>query len=96
MIQFDKDQLSHILRAMGRYRTNKPTKSIICHKALHACVHVCQVASIVSDSLQPEGPPRLLCPWDSLGKNPAVGCHVFLQAHKDYWADFFETFFPYM
>ena len=22
---------------------------------------------------------RLLCPWDSPGKNPGVGCHGFLQ-----------------
>ena len=24
-------------------------------------------------------PSRLLCPWDSPGKNPGVGCHVLLQ-----------------
>ena len=24
-------------------------------------------------------PARLLCPWDSRGKNPAVGCHALLQ-----------------
>ena len=24
-------------------------------------------------------PARLLCPWDSLGKDPGVGCHAFLQ-----------------
>ena len=24
-------------------------------------------------------PARLLCPWDSLGKNTGVGCHAFLQ-----------------
>ena len=24
-------------------------------------------------------PTRLLCPWDSPGKNPAVGCHFLLQ-----------------
>ena len=35
----------------------------------------------VSDSLQPHGlqPARLLCPWDSPGKNPGVGCHALLQ-----------------
>ena len=34
-----------------------------------------------SDSLQPHGPQstRLLCPWDSLGKNIGVGCHALLQ-----------------
>ena len=41
----------------------------------------CQVASFVSDSLRPYGlyPARLLCPWDSLGKNTGVGHHVLLQ-----------------
>ena len=37
--------------------------------------------SVVSDALQPRGlqPTRLLCPWDSPGKNPGVGCHALLQ-----------------
>ena len=26
-----------------------------------------------------EGNTRLICPWDSLGKNTAVGCHALLQ-----------------
>ena len=36
---------------------------------------------VVSDSLQPHGlqPVRLLCPWNSLGKNTGVGCHLLLQ-----------------
>ena len=35
----------------------------------------------MSDSLQPHGlqPTRLLCPWDSPGKNTGVGCHSLLQ-----------------
>ena len=35
----------------------------------------------VSDSLQPHGlqPARLLCPWDSPGKNPGVSCHALFQ-----------------
>ena len=35
----------------------------------------CSVASVVSNSLQPYGPwpARLLCPWDSPGKNTEVG-----------------------
>ena len=35
----------------------------------------------MSDSLQPHGlyPIRLLCPWDSLGKNSGVGCYFLLQ-----------------
>ena len=37
--------------------------------------------SVVPDSLWPRGvqPARLLCPWDSPGKNTGVGCHALLQ-----------------
>ena len=37
--------------------------------------------SVVSDSLWLHGlrPARLLCPWDSPGKNTGVGCHALLQ-----------------
>ena len=38
--------------------------------------------SVVSDSLRPHGQyvaHRLLCPWDSSGKNTGVGCHSILQ-----------------
>jgi len=44
-------------------------------------VHVCWVASVMSDSLWPCGPlpTRVLCPWDSPGKNTGVGCHALLQ-----------------
>ena len=37
--------------------------------------------SVVSDSLQPHGlyPTRLLCPWDSPGKNTGVDCHSLPQ-----------------
>ena len=36
---------------------------------------------VVSDSLRPHElqPARLLCPWDSPGKNTGVGCHALLQ-----------------
>ena len=39
------------------------------------------VCSVVSDSLKPGGlwPARLLCPWDSPGKNTGVGSHALLQ-----------------
>ena len=35
----------------------------------------------MSNSLRPYGlwPTRLLCPWDSLGKNTGEGCHALLQ-----------------
>jgi len=38
----------------------------------------------MSDSVQPHRwqPTRLCCPWDSPGKNTAVGCHFLLQCMK--------------
>ena len=38
-------------------------------------------SSVMSDSFQYQGlqPASLLCPWDSLGKNIGVGCHLLLQ-----------------
>ena len=37
--------------------------------------------SVMSNSLWPHWlyPARLLCPWNSLGKNTGVGCHALLQ-----------------
>ena len=39
---------------------------------------------VVSDSVRPHRwqPNRLLCPWDSPGKNTGVGCHFLLQCMK--------------
>ena len=39
------------------------------------------VALVVSDSVWPhrQQPTRLLCPWDSPGKNTGMGCHFLLQ-----------------
>ena len=44
-------------------------------------VYVCLVTSVISDSLQPHGlqPTRLLCLWDSPGKNTGVSCHFLVQ-----------------
>ena len=44
----------------------------------------CEVASVVSDSVQPHRrqPTRLPRPWDSPGKNTGVGCHFLLQCMK--------------
>ena len=44
-------------------------------------VRACSVASVVSDSLWPRGlwPTRLLCPWDSPGKNAGMSCYALLQ-----------------
>ena len=40
-----------------------------------------RACSVMSNSLQPYGlqPTRLLCLWDSPGKNTGVGCHALLQ-----------------
>ena len=37
--------------------------------------------SVMSNSLRPYGrqPTRLLCPWNSPGKNTGMGCHALLQ-----------------
>ena len=45
------------------------------------CVCVCVSHSVMSDSLWPHGlqPARLLCPWNSPGKNTGAGCHFLLQ-----------------
>ena len=44
-------------------------------------MHVCWVASVMSNSLRPHGlqPTRLPCPWDCLGKNTGAGFHFLLQ-----------------
>ena len=44
----------------------------------------CCVASVVSNSVRPHRrqPTRLLCPWDSPGKNTGVDCHFLLQCMK--------------
>ena len=38
----------------------------------------------MSDSVQPQTrqPTRLLCPWDSPGRNAGMGCHFLLQCVK--------------
>ena len=50
------------------------------HSNIH-CIHACSVTSVESNSLGPHGlsPARLLCPWDSPGKNTGVGCHALFQ-----------------
>ena len=47
------------------------------NKVRHASVS----SSVMSDSLRPYGlePERLLCPWNSAGKNNGVGSHSLLQ-----------------
>ena len=39
----------------------------------------CLVAKSHPTLLQHRGPIKLLCPWDSPGKNTGMGCHDLLQ-----------------
>ena len=50
------------------------------------------VAQLCPTLLQPHGlqPARLLCPWDSPGKNTGVGCHSLLPS-RGYMTWFQET-----
>ena len=45
------------------------------------CVLSVLTCSVMSDSQRPHGlqPTRLLCPWDSPGKNTRVGCYALFQ-----------------
>ena len=47
----------------------------------NVCVYVCVSGSVVSSCLWPLGlePARVLCPWNSPGKNTGVDCHFLLQ-----------------
>ena len=60
------------------YAKEKQIERFKMHQNLNG---VCVSHSVVSDSLRLHGlqPARLLCPWDSLGKNAGVGYHFLLQ-----------------
>ena len=49
----------------------------------YVCMHAKSLQSCPFDSLQHYGlqPTRLLCPWDSPGKNTGLGCHALLQGN---------------
>ena len=51
--------------------STEPRAGLSSDAADHSCCCCCEVASVVSDSVQPHRrqPTRLLCPWDSPGKN---------------------------
>ena len=61
------------------YISNHNSSSNLCSLAAAAAV-----ASVVSDSVRPHRrqSTRLLCPWDSPGKNTGVGCPFLLQCMK--------------
>ena len=74
----DWTQVSHIA---GGCFTSWATRAA--HQLFSLVPFTCYVlsCSVVSDSLWPHGlqPARLLCPWDSPGRNTGVGCHALLQ-----------------
>ena len=73
---------------MGLLSSNNTTTERNCTYLAQAVSKVlcccCQITSVVSDSVQPHRwqPTRLPHPWDSPGKNIAMGCHFLLQCMK--------------
>ena len=85
-------QLSHTVVSLDKHHTSihsrvfyvslfsdktenvKEKTCIWAHRDMLSCL-------VVSNSLRSRGlqPTRLLCPWDSPGKNTGVGCHSLLQ-----------------
>ena len=59
--------------------SEKKKKNEHCVPYSNICLYC--LCSVVSDSLQPYGlqPTRLLCLWDSSGKNTGMACHFLLQ-----------------
>ena len=68
----------------GKYKVLDFTENESYQRKTGCCSCCCLVTSVVSDSVQPQRrqPTRLLCPWDSPGKNNGVGCHCLLQCMK--------------
>ena len=48
---------------------------------VYMVIYGCMLATQLCLTLPPRGlyPARLLCPWDSPGKDTGVGCHILLQ-----------------
>ena len=85
--------MGHIIHRKGKYHsifTRSPTT--VMGRKMYSCgswppwgnlshQSDCVSHSAVSNSLQPSGlwPARLLCPWNSPGKNTRVGSHPLLQ-----------------
>ena len=68
----------------GKCQRGKTTSSMIWSYFEKAAAAAAKSLQSCADSVWPHRgqPTRLLCPWDSLGKNTAVGCHFLLQCMK--------------
>ena len=66
------------LLALSHLKISKPRA---CWKPSFHLIRESVSCSVMSDSLQPHRlwPTRLLCPWNSSGKNTGVGSYSFLQ-----------------
>ena len=64
------DNFDSWLDSTYRYREPESRQTTVLHLVPQLC------PALWSHGLQPA---RLLCPWDSLGKNTGVGCHALLQ-----------------
>ena len=84
--------LNALLRGSSRFRDRTPSSGVSCIRRwflYHQCHlgspkeshSVCVGCSAMSNSCQSHGlqPTRLLCPWNSPGKNTGVGRHALLQ-----------------
>ena len=58
-----------VMGKAGR-ESSSAVQLILCAKSLQLCLALCDPMNHT---------PRLLCPWDSPGKNSGVGCHALLQ-----------------
>ena len=56
---------------VGLTKTEHVPSSVLLQLSCFRCVQLCATRGLQ--------PARLLCAWASLGKNPGVGCHAFLQ-----------------
>ena len=76
--------LSHFRNCMREWNHQMTREFILDFSPLHKTKQQSEKAmllfspSVVSDSLWPHEPARLLCPRDSSGKNTGEGCHFLL------------------
>ena len=72
----ENEHKSSILETCMSGLISRHTKYLL--ESRHLVVRAC---SVMSNSLWPHGlqPTRILCPWDSPGKNAGEGCHFLLQ-----------------